>query len=315
MKKGMVLNIQRMSTEDGPGLRTTVFLKGCPLRCTWCHNPESIAFNRELEWFDMRCMHCGTCERVCTNQALAFVDGRLEIDNDKCTQCMVCAEMCPTNALEIKGKTYLPEELAAELVKDKAYFGQNGGVTLSGGEALAQPEFTAEILRLLNDEGVHTAVDTCGQVPFDLIDRVLGNVSLFLYDIKILDGEQHQKYTGKDNRLILDNLIKLGEQIRESEGQKKLWIRTPLIPGATDSDNNIHGISEFIETHIADVVERWELLAFNNLCLSKYERQKRDWPFGDAKVQSEAQLTHIKSIIRDYEESAKVAYVAQEKVE
>ncbi len=313
MKRGMVLNIQRMSTEDGPGLRTTVFFKGCPLKCIWCHNPESIAFHQELEWFDIRCIHCRTCESACTQHALSFTEERLVIDEEQCTGCMQCVEKCPTNALEAKGKAYDAEVLFTELMKDKAYFGQDGGITLSGGEALAQPEFSASLLKQLKDAGVHTAVDTCGQIPFDVLDRVYEDVSLFLYDIKVFDSEKHQAYTGRDNRLILDNLARLGERIRK-DGGTKLWLRTPLIPGATDDDGNIRGISDFIEIHIADVVERWELLAFNNLCASKYQRQNKDWPFEGVKVQDEKKLTHIKSIIKDYNKTADKAYVAQKKV-
>ena len=314
MNNGLVLNIQRMSTEDGPGLRTTVFLKGCTLRCAWCHNPESIAFKKEHEWFAEKCIGCRTCEQVCEPNAISFVEDRLLIDVEKCNRCMLCVEKCPTNALEAKGIEYSDKELLEELLKDKAYFGEKGGVTLSGGEALAQPEFTEALLAKLKAAGVHTAVDTCGQIPFNIFEKVTENVSLYLYDIKVIDSEKHKAFTGQGNGLVLENLKKLGELIRQNCGQTKLWIRTPLIPGASDDDANIRGIAKFIEANIADVMERWELLAFNNLCASKYERQNREWQFGEAKVQDAEKIAHIKSMIAEFKHCAGKAFVAQEPV-
>ena len=164
MEKGLILNIQRMSTEDGPGLRTTVFFKGCPLSCAWCHNPESISFKKEHEWFDTRCMMCKMCIANCPNHAISFKNGKLLFNEKECALCMKCTVACPTNALEAKGVGYEAQELFSELMKDAAYFADDGGVTLSGGEALMQSAFAAEVIKLLHEAGVHTAVDTCGLV-------------------------------------------------------------------------------------------------------------------------------------------------------
>ncbi len=275
---GRVLNIQRMSTEDGPGLRTTVFLKGCPLKCRWCHNPESIKFYKQLEWFESRCISCGNCTLACRNDALIMTDKGIVFDQEKCIKCLKCVESCPTNAIEVKGIDWEPNALVEELLKDKAYFGENGGITLSGGEALAQSDFAIAVCKLLCEKGQNIAIDTCGEVKYEALQKVSEYADLFLYDIKIMDVELHKKYTGVDNLLILDNLIKLADKLRKDKSAK-IWIRTPLIPKATDSLENIIAIKDFINLNIADVVERWELCAFNNLCASKYERLGSHWEY------------------------------------
>ena len=309
MKKGLVLNIQRMSTEDGPGLRTTVFFKGCPLACAWCHNPESISFQKEHEWFSAKCMLCKTCEAVCPQHAVSFEGDRHVIDYGKCAKCMKCVLMCPTNALEAKGISYTADGLFGEVMKDSAYFGECGGITLSGGEALAQREFALEFLKKLKTAGIHTAVDTCGQIKFDIFREAYDYVSLFLYDIKIMDSAGHERFTGHGNEMILENLIKLAGMMRQ-RGRAKLWIRTPLIPKATDDTENIRAIAQFIENNITDVLERWELLEFNNLCASKYKRFNKKWEFDSAKKQSEGKLGEIKDIISKFEKTAAKTYVA-----
>jgi pyruvate formate lyase activating enzyme len=313
MLEGLVLNIQRMSTEDGPGLRTSVFFKGCPLACRWCHNPESISFKKEHEWFPARCMMCGTCEAACEKKALSFAGDKLTVDYSKCVKCMKCVLMCPTGALEAKGISYTADELFDEIIKDRAYFGAEGGVTLSGGEALGQPAFAGKLLEKLKAQGIHTAVDTCGQVKFEVFEKVYDNVSLFLYDLKLMGSAEHKRYTGHGNEMILDNLIKLSEVMRE-RGGAGLWIRTPLIPGATDGDENIRAIAEFIENNTADVLERWELLEFNNLCASKYERLGKSWEYKSAQKQSAKKLERIKTIITGFGKIAHKTFVAGQEI-
>ena len=313
MTKGTILNIQRMSTEDGPGLRTTVFFKGCTLACKWCHNPESISFKKEHEWFSLKCIMCRTCETACPNGALTFLEEELHIDYEKCKRCMKCTILCPTNALEAKGIEYSAEELFSELIKDRAYFGEQGGVTLSGGEALAQHEFALQLLSMLNDAGVNAAVDTCGQVEFDFIQEAYKFSPLFLYDLKLMDKDEHKKHTGAGNERILQNFADLADMIRENGGAK-LWIRTPLIPGATDSLENIIAIAQFIENTAYDVVERWELLEFNNLCVSKYNRLNKKWDFDNSKKQSKQKLDEIKKAISGFKKISQRAYVAGENV-
>src|SRR5665647_2828165 len=180
-KKGLVLNIQRMSTEDGPGIRTTVFFKGCSLTCPWCHNPESIKAGKEIEWIRVKCIGCLTCVDVCMQDALEMTDDSLHINREKCTLDLACVDACPGMALEVKGIQWRIEDLFRELIKDKVYFSKNsGGITLSGGEVLLQAEFAAALLHRLKQEGIHTAVDTCGYVTSQSIDLIFDDTDLFL---------------------------------------------------------------------------------------------------------------------------------------
>ena len=308
MEQGTILNIQRMSTEDGPGIRTTVFFKGCTLSCKWCHNPESINFEQEHEWFVNKCIGCRTCEVSCSSSAISFSDNKLMIDKNKCKKCMECTVTCPTNALEAKGRHWMTDEIYNELIKDAAFFNDGGGITLSGGEVLAQSEFAYKVLKKLKDKRIHTAVDTCGCIKFDNIEKVVNVTSLFLFDIKIMNSALHKKYTGAENKLILDNYSKLAKKVRE-DGSTKIWVRTPLIPDITDTDENIRAIAEFICNIGTDVLERWELLAFNNLCESKYERLNKEWEFHNVPGQDAEKLDKINKIINDYKELNGIAFV------
>jgi len=288
-KKGLVLNIQRMSTEDGPGIRTTVFFKGCPLTCPWCHNPESMKTGKEIEWIQVKCIGCRTCVNICRQNALQMTDDGIQINREKCTLDLLCMDACPGVALEVKGIEWGVEDLFRELIKDKAYFSKNsGGITLSGGEVLLQAEFAAAILHRLKQEGIHTAIDTCGCVTPKVIDLIFDDTDLFLYDIKIFDDAKHREIIGQSNRLILENLQHIAAKIRENKDNenpaKAIWIRTPIIPGSTDSADNIQGIARFIKENMEDEITRWELCAFNNLCSEKYRRLDREWKYRDARL-------------------------------
>lgn len=286
-----ILNFQRMSTEDGPGIRTTLFVKGCPLACKWCHNPESISFKKQIEWLAVRCIGCNICVKSCSSGALSRNEaGEVVIDREKCTLCMKCISECPTLALECKGEDKSVKEIFEELVKDRAYFGADGGVTLSGGEILAQSREAAELLQMLKDVGIKTAVDTCGLCKKSDFDAVLPYTDLFLYDIKLIDDEEHKRFTGQSNKIILENYKYLMEKIAGTD--KKIWIRTPIIPGATDTDSNIKGIAEFI----GGIPERWELCAFNNLCRDKYKRLYLDWDYAVTGLMTRERMNELVSI-------------------
>lgn len=274
-----VLDIQRMSTEDGPGLRTTLFLKGCNLRCAWCHNPESIDTRPVVQWNKVRCIGCHSCKEVCQSDALRFSDHGIFIAAEHCTLCLACVEECPSGALNVKGEYFEADKLLTELLKDRAYFGEEGGVTISGGEPLLQPEAVIWLLKALKKEGLNTALDTAGLVKADLLLRTLHHADLLLYDIKLMDDAEHRRHTGAGNAQILENLIKVSPFLKETG--KKLWIRTPIIPGATDSKENIRSIALFLAGSVGDAAERWELCAFNNLCLHKYESLGWDWVYKD----------------------------------
>lgn len=276
---GTVLDIQRMSTEDGPGLRTTIFLKGCTLACEWCHNPESISFLQELHWLNDRCIGCKSCIKACKFDAISLTSDVINIDKEKCTHCFACEEACPSIALEVKGKRWLVKDLTREAIKDVPYFGSAGGVTVSGGEAMAQPLFTLALFEQLKAYNIHTALDTCGMCKEEDLLSVIPYTDLVLYDLKIMDSGQHEKYTGKANIQILNNVKKLAEAIREGTTHCKLWIRTPIIPNATANEKNILEIGQFINNEIYDVTSKWELCTFNNLCKDKYKRMYKKWKY------------------------------------
>lgn len=281
------LDIQRMSSEDGPGLRTTIFFKGCSLACAWCHNPESIQKKFQVHWLSARCIGCGTCLNVCPNGALSQTESGIKIDRRLCTGCYTCFSACPTLALEGKGQDAEPAELCRELLKDRAYFGRDGGVTLSGGEALLQ-EGAVELLQLLKAEGVQTAVDTCGMLFTEQLERALPYTDILLYDLKLMNDADHERWTGRGNTMILRNL---GVAALWAKGNGRLWIRTPIIPGATDSVENIRAIGERINA--IGGAERWELCAFNNLCSDKYKRLDIDWTFKDTPLVSKQHMQEL----------------------
>ena len=285
------LHLQRLSTEDGPGIRTTVFLKGCSLHCAWCHNPESISIKPHLQWLARLCIGCQTCVLSCPNDSLRMEDGILRIDRNRCRVCGVCVKNCPANALELLGDEIGVDELNAELLKDRAFFEKSqGGVTFSGGEPALQPEFCEAVMKTLQEAGIHTALDTCGMVPQTNLERILPYTDLVMYDLKLMDAQLHEKYTGAGNERILENLRWLAETLRKEYPQKKLWIRTPLIPGATASKENLQAIAKFLNENLKDLVERWELCAFNNLCRDKYERLGLHWDYCEQPLMSQAEL-------------------------
>jgi len=294
-----VLNIQRMSTEDGPGLRTTVFLKGCSLACRWCHNPEALVSKPQLVWHPWKCLGTRVCDAVCPEDALRRFEEKIEIDHERCTACGECADRCPSTALEILGRRWALEDLVAEVAKDRSYFEtSDGGVTVSGGEPALRARFVAPFLERCRSLGIHTAIDTSGMCSAWSLDAVARHADLILYDLKDIDPGRHTRFTGLSNERILSNLVSLAREIREGALPGELWIRTPLIPGATFSDENLSGIGAFIARHLGDAVTRWELCAFNNLAGDKYARLGMTWEFEGTGLMSEAELRHSEEIAR-----------------
>jgi len=297
--EAMILEIQRMSTEDGPGIRTTVFFKGCSLKCSWCHNPESISKHPQLHWVGNRCIGCKSCLEVCPQQALTLSETGMVIDRTLCDGCGECAEECPSTALELMGETWQMSDLVDEVIKDKVYFDKSdGGVTISGGEPTLQPHFAATFLKALKERGVQTALDTCGLCSQKALEMILPYATMVLFDLKVMDSERHKRYTDVGNERILASLDYIVGFMQSHVHPKTLWIRTPIIPGATDTVENIRAIGAYIAEHASQVVDRWELCAFNNLCLDKYQRLDLAWEFESAVLNRKEDMEHLAEAAR-----------------
>ena len=295
----LLFEIQRLSTEDGPGLRTTVFFKGCSLACAWCHNPESISAAPQLHWIASRCIGCGTCAAVCPEKAIDRTAEGVVIDRARCSSCGHCATECPSTAMEIIGTAWTLDDLVREVLKDRAYFADaEGGVTAGGGEPGLQAPFLASFLKALKAAGIHTAVDTCGAYPRRLLETFLPFTDLVLYDLKEIDPAQHRALTGRTNTAILDNLLFIGARMAQGREPRTLWIRTPIIPGATASEAVVTGIGAWIADHLPGRVARWELCAFNNLCRDKYLRLDRDWRYTDQPLLERDTMTRLADTAR-----------------
>jgi pyruvate formate lyase activating enzyme len=294
-----ILHLQRLSTEDGPGIRTTVFFKGCPLRCAWCHNPESLLSNPQIQWVEGHCIACNTCLESCPQGSLSrAAGGALVIDRQQCDGCGECAEACPANAIELLGRTVTVEELVAEVVKDRSYYdASGGGVTVSGGEPGLQPEFVAEFLRQVKAAGISTALDTCGLVSRPGLEKILPYVDLVLYDLKEIDPQKHRDFTAQGNERILETLLYLVE-LKRTRPTLCLWVRTPLIPGATATPKNLMGIGTFLTNNVDSQIERWELCAFNNLCRDKYRRLGMSWYYQDTPLLTRVELDELTDCAR-----------------
>ena len=269
MIKANIFNIQRFCVNDGPGIRTTVFIKGCGLDCAWCHNPESKSFEGQLMFSDALCITCKACETVCENGVHSFSEKGHLLDRNGCTLCGKCTFYCPVDARKVCGREYTVDEVFAEIIKDKAYYeNSGGGVTFSGGECMLQIEFLVEILKKCKENGIHTAVDTAGYIPFESLEKILPYTDLFLYDIKCFDNEKHKKYVGVENELILENLKKL------FQANAKIWIRIPVISDVNDSAEEMQSIKAFLSQN--GKPEKIELLPYHLMGENKYAAIGRD---------------------------------------
>ena len=294
--KATVLNLQRMSTEDGPGIRTTVFLKGCSLACSWCHNPESISRQQQTVWNQERCIACRTCEGVCPVEGISSDEQGIHVDADLCIRCGTCAKECPGAAMELLGQRWDVDSLVSEVQKDRSYFeNSQGGVTVSGGEPGMQAPFVAAFLGRCRQEGMHTVLDTCGLCSEQRLLDMAAQADLVLYDLKLMDPEAHAQHTGQSNERILHNLRALCRFLEERPEPGAVWIRTPLIPGVTATQDNLLRIGEFIRRELGAVVERWELCSFNNLCESQYLRLGRPWAFAGVPLLRRSELDQLEA--------------------
>lgn len=287
-----IFNIQKFCVHDGPGIRTTVFLKGCPLRCLWCHNPEGLGFSPELLFNPEKCTGCGRCLKACPHGALSWLpqDGKIKQDRELCRGCGNCADACISGAREISGYEIGVGDLIREIEKDRVFYEQSGGgVTFSGGEALCQADAVAEAAKVCKSRGIHTVVDTCGQVPFAAFEQVMDYVDLFLYDIKHMDPALHRQYMGQDNQRILENLSRL------SAAGARIFLRLPLVEGINADDRNIAELVSYIRgLHIVQV----NLLPYHNTGNSKHQRLGNLPPSGLA-APSEQRLEAIRGLFAE----------------
>jgi len=305
--KGRLINIQGFSVQDGPGIRTTVFFKGCPLRCPWCHSPESQAFFPQLSWMSQKCLgtvHCkDICIQACPKQAISYgqtVENtagetvqHVTVDRTVCDNCGVCAERCYPEALTICGKDYTVEEVMKIVRRDVPFYEESGGgMTISGGECLSQPEFALALLKAAKAEKIHTAVDTSGFAPRKTIEAVLPYTDLFLYDLKHMDNESHRAATGVPNDIILDN----ARFIAENGG--KLQIRIPVIPRYNNSPENIRQTGEFC-LKLGDAVELIQLLPYHSMGNMKYFRLDENAKVMEAVPPSDGEMERHKQLLQE----------------
>lgn len=297
--KSLVLNIQKYSIHDGEGIRTTVFFKGCPLECKWCHNPESQSYEAMMMYNQEKCTACGRCTNKCPQNGIKVLNGRFPVPRDLCTACETCADFCLNSAREKAGTAYTLEELIKEIEKDKMFYEESGGgVTLSGGEVMTQNmDDIMGILKICDKKGYRVNIDTCGYADFERFEKVLPYVDTFLYDIKHMDDEKHLELTGKGNKKILDNLTKL------SERNAKIHIRIPLIEGINTSDTDVEQMAEFISSiKITDL----SLLPYHSIGDSKYERIDKEYEGKDYRAPTEDRLNELKNIFKNYNIDAKI---------
>lgn len=281
MSKGVIFNIQRYSIHDGPGIRTTVFLKGCPLSCFWCQNPESQTKKPEIFLDKSKCILCGRCVAICPTGATRLLEESSAIDRGICTGCGKCAEVCPNEARKVTGKFMTVDEVVSEVLRDtKFYENSGGGVTLSGGDPLAQPDFALSIMQRCKDEGLHVTLDTCGYAPWPTMEKLLKYADLVLFDIKIMDATKHREATRKDNHVILMNARRIARL-------KPMRIRIPVIPGFNDSLEEVRKIAHFTKNELGLV--EIDLLPYNKMGEVKYEYLDRSYIPLEAKDDSHMQ--------------------------
>ncbi len=266
---GTVFDIQRFSVHDGPGIRTTVFMKGCPLRCRWCHNPEGLTRTRQLQFFEKKCIGCGRCGE------------RSKLSD---------AEKCPAEALTVCGREVTVGEVLCELLRDRVFYADEGGVTFSGGECLLQADFVAELLGQARNAGIHTAIDTCGCVPWTSIEKTVDVCDLYLYDVKCVDPIKHKEYTGVDNSLIVENLKRL------SAIGKNIWVRVPIIPDFNDSVEEMEAVATLVSS--LPSVKQVTLMPYHTLGASKYKTLGLEYPYDTKKRVPDDALNGFRDVFR-----------------
>jgi pyruvate formate lyase activating enzyme len=289
---GTVFRIARYAVHDGPGIRTTVFLKGCPLRCWWCHSPESQSPGPELIVRTERCLKCGTCLPACPHDAIEPEGDLFATDRDMCEACGTCVRACPSGAREMAGTEFTVDRLMAEIEKDVVFFDESGGgVTFSGGEPLMQPDFLDEMLRRCQAVRIHTAVDTCGLADSEALLRISPNTDLFLFDLKLIDEGRHREVTGASNQRILENLRMLAAL------RGNIRIRFPLIPGINDHPENVRALGALVSSL---GLTRVDVLPYHRAGIAKYVRLDSEYRLPDTQPPSSAEVADVVAMLEEH---------------
>ena len=292
MITGKVFNVQRYSIDDGPGIRTTVFLKGCPLKCKWCSNPESQNTWPEIAYRQSFCHKCGTCVAACPEKAISLGDEGIKIDRQRCTNCGLCAEVCPYNALEMIGEDMPVDDILEKVCSDMEYYlASGGGVTVSGGEPLLQADFVADLFAKCQIEGIHTCLDTSGCAPPPALKKVLPHTNMILFDIKHADPEQHKETTTRRNRVILHNL-----RFVVGSGADVI-IRIPVIPGLNNSTEEVAKMARII---MDSGLDKAHLMPYHKYGLGKYKMLGRQYPLNGLEPPAKGELETIIKVMKKY---------------
>ena len=294
MESGFIFDIKRYSINDGPGIRVTVFFKGCNLNCAWCHNPESISHKVQKLYSANRCIACSACVDNCPQDACELTPDGIVTDIELCTVCGTCARVCPTTASEISGRIENTANIMKIIEKETLFMDQSeGGVTFSGGEPLLQPKFLFELLDLCGKRGIHRAVDTAGLVNTELILEAAKKTDLFLFDFKVFDSEKHKRWTGVSNEKIKENLIKLAETGTE------INIRIPLISGVNDDDANAELSAQFISALAGDK-KQVNILPYHNIARQKYQKMGKEFEQGELAEPSKERIEAVTNCFEEY---------------
>jgi pyruvate formate lyase activating enzyme len=283
---GLIFDIKRFAVHDGPGIRTTIFFKGCPLSCWWCHNPEGILKKQEIIYYDYKCINCGKCIDICSQNAIKKNNTTPARNHVLCKSCGKCVKICPTASQQLVGKQYSTEEIINEIKKDLIYFeSSSGGVTFSGGEPLMQPIFLRDVLKQCKNKGIHTALDTSGYASKYILNSIINYVDLFLYDMKIINNNQHEKYTGMSNEIILKNLKTL------ESNKKNVILRFTVVKGITDTRENINNVLNLVSS--LKKIYKIDLLTFHNV-KEKYFRLGKEYKLNNIQSPTNDEINNIK---------------------
>ncbi len=291
----LIFNIQKFSVHDGDGIRTTIFFKGCPLRCEWCHNPESQNYGKEMVLHRHKCAACGGCVRACRYGANAIVNGKLVFDREKCVGCGECLEWCITEAREIAGKEYTVQQLVKEAKKDETFYDKSGGgVTLSGGEVMAVQDFdfVVKLCRMLKREGISVFIDTSGFCPYERFEQILPYTDVFLYDIKAIDPEEHKAVIGVDNKLILENLVRL------SNAGANIYLRLPIVVGKNAETKDLTQVMDFMEENKVRL-KQINLLPYHDIGKGKYAGLDRPYDEESMSVPPKDEMERLKAMFEE----------------